>query len=143
MQSSNLSQTKPGFIKLELRTAYGPVFRDVSTNPARDARSDEIPLIDISDISGDLHQRQKLARVIKSASENTGFFYIQNHGIADEVVDGAREAAREFFTQPLQEKLKASKSKSKYFNGYAGNGTGKASPSEGGNMTGTMACDNC
>lgn len=37
------------FEKLELRTAYGPVYRDVSTAAPREANADEIPIIDISE----------------------------------------------------------------------------------------------
>lgn len=138
MPNSNLTSPEDGFVKLELRTAYGPVFRDVSTNPARDARSDEIPVIDISNITGNLQQKQSLAQIIKRASENTGFFYIKNHGIPAGVVEEAQEAAKSFFKQPLEKKLEASKSKSRYFNGYFARGTGKASPSEGSKLTRLM-----
>jgi len=122
---------KPDFVRLELRTAYGPVFRHVSTNPPREARPDEIPVIDISDINGGPEQRQGLAKSIKEASENTGFFYIKNHGIPDHIVAAAQEAAKTFFKQPIEKKLEVSKSRSQHFNGYSTKGTSKASPSEG------------
>jgi len=122
---------KPDFVRLELRTAYGPVFRHVSTNPPREARLDEIPVIDIGDINDGPEQRQRLARSIKEASENTGFFYIKNHGIPDYIVAAAQEAAKTFFKQPIEKKLEVSKSRSKHFNGYSTKGTSKASPSEG------------
>lgn len=121
----------PGFVRLELRTAYGPVFRQVSTNPPREARPDEIPLIDISGINGGSEQRQKLATIIRQASENTGFFYIKSHGIPSHIVEAAQEAAKTFFKQPIEKKLEVSKSRSKRFNGYSTKGTSKASPSEG------------
>lgn len=122
---------KPGFVRLQLRTAYGPVFRHVSTSPPREARPDEIPVIDISGINGGLQQRQELAGVIKQASENTGFFYIKNHGIPENVIDAAREAAKMFFKQPMDKKLEVSKTRSEHFSGYSTRGTSKASPSEG------------
>jgi isopenicillin N synthase-like dioxygenase len=123
---------QPGYTKLELRTAYGPVYRNVSTRPPRDARADEIPLIDISGIFGDLEARKLLAAKVKHAAENTGFFYIQNHGIPETVIKGARTAAKEFFAQPEEKKMLVSKHKGKWFNGYAGKFTGMASPTEGG-----------
>lgn len=129
---STTTQTQqPDFVKLELRTAYGPVYRDVSTKAPREARDDEIPVIDLSPITGDLDARKALAQKIKHAAENTGFFYIENHGIAEHVVQGALDASKTFFAQPLDQKLMVSKSKGKWFNGYAGNGSGMASPSEG------------
>lgn len=117
--------------RLELRTAYGPVWREVSTEPPREAYSEEIPVIDIDRINGNLDQRRDLAKDIKAASENTGFFYIKNHGIPDSVIDAAKNAAIAFFRQPVGEKLKVSKSRSMHYNGYNAMGTGKASPSEG------------
>ncbi|KAJ9607081.1 hypothetical protein H2200_008153 [Cladophialophora chaetospira] len=129
---STATETQPPeYTKLELRTAYGPVYRNVSTKAPREARADEIPLIDLSPIYGDLDARKGLSQKIKHAAENTGFFYIQNHGISEAAVDGARNAAKAFFAQPEEKKLLVSKHKGKWYNGYAGNKTGMASPSEG------------
>jgi hypothetical protein len=83
----------PAFTRLELRTAYGPAYRQVSTAPPRDCRSDEIPVIDITDIYGDLEARTKLAAQIKNAAMDTGFFYIKNHGINTEVIEKAHKQA--------------------------------------------------
>lgn len=140
--SSNIHASKPSFVKLQLRTAYGPVYRDVSTNPPRDARPDEIPLIDFSRIKGDLQERKQLAQEIKKAAETLGFFYAVNHGISEEVIEAARDAAQAFFKQSQEEKLQVSKSKSKFYNGYSARGTGKASPSEGSmpNILSVVAC---
>lgn len=129
--------TNPGvekneFVKLELRTAYGPVYRNVSTQPPREARSDEIPIIDLTGIddgSGTKHDR--IVREIKQASENIGFFYIANHGIPTEIIDNAREVAITFFKQPEETKMRVSKSRSKHFNGYHANGMSKVSRTEG------------
>lgn len=120
-----------GFVKLELRTAYGPVYRDVSTQPPREARSDEISIIDLIGINGSIADRNLIVKEIKQASENIGFFYITNHGIPTEVIDNAREAAMRFFKQPREEKMKVAKSRSKHFNGYHANGMSKVSRTEG------------
>ena len=124
-------QDVPDFVKLELRTAYGPVYRDVSTKAPRDARPDEIPVIDISGINGDLEARRTLARQIKEAATNTGFFYIKNHGVSGAAIEGALNASKAFFTQPLKEKEAVSIGLDKYFNGFTGKGTSMASPTEG------------
>ena len=129
--STITEQAQPSFVKLELRTAYGPVYRNVSTNPPRESRADEIPLIDLSPLYGDLEARKSLAQTIKYAAENTGFFYIKNHGIPEAVIKGALDASKTFFAQPEDAKLTVSKSKGKWFNGFSGKHTAMASPSEG------------
>lgn len=129
--STTAELVQPSFIKLELRSAYGPVYRDVSTSPPRESRADEIPLIDLSPIYGDLEARKELAQKIKHAAENTGFFYIQNHGIPESAIQGALSASRAFFAQSQHKKQLVSKSKGKWYNGFSGKNTAMASPSEG------------
>ena len=130
---TTITQTEaPEFTKIELRTAYGPVFRDVLKSEPRPARDDEVPTIDISGIYGDFEARKALAKTIREAAENTGFFYIKNHGISSEIVEGALNSAKTFFKQPSEKKQSVSKSFSKYFNGWTANGTSHACKSEGG-----------
>ena len=64
----------------------------------RAGRLDEIPVIDLneSDLKG-------AARKVRHACENSAFFYIANHGVAPEVVEGAFSAARTFFQLPLDD----------------------------------------
>lgn len=97
MSTTTITQTstdsEPGFTTIELRTAYGPAFRRVSTAPPRDCRDDEIPIIDISGIYGDLEARTRLAQHIKAAAINTGFFYIKNHGIDEEIINKSKMQA--------------------------------------------------
>lgn len=88
-----VTETAPSFTMLELASAYGPVYREVSTAAPRDCTADEIPLIDFSAAYGDLAARTKLASEIKGAAENTGFFYIKNHGISSEVIERAHQQA--------------------------------------------------
>ncbi len=122
--------TTPSITKLELRTAYGPVYRDVLNTAPREAKLSEIPLIDISGIYGDLAARKQLAEHIKHAAENTGFFYIKNHGIDQSIIQKAQDSAKQFFAQPDSKKEIVSKIKSKYFNGWSAKRTAHASPSE-------------
>ncbi|KKY20787.1 putative 2og-fe oxygenase superfamily protein [Phaeomoniella chlamydospora] len=124
------TQTVPQSTKLELRTAYGPVYRDVLTLPPRESTSEEIPVIDIAGIYGDFEARKELAKCIKHAAETTGFFYIKNHGIDDKVIQSALDQAKIFFHQPDSEKEKVSKNKSKYFNGWSQRRSGHISPTE-------------
>lgn len=130
MATTTTETSTPSFTRLELRTAYGPVYRDVLTTPPREAKASEIPLIDISGIYGDLAARKELALQIKHAAENTGFFYIKNHGISEAIIQEALHQADQFFHQPDEKKEIVSKNKSKYFNGWSAKRTAHASPSE-------------
>jgi hypothetical protein len=86
-------KASPAFTTLELGSAYGPVYRQVSTAPPRESCPDEIPVIDLSDIYGDLPARCRLAEKIRAAAEGTGFFYVKNHGVSREVVENAHKQA--------------------------------------------------
>jgi hypothetical protein len=96
---STTTTTKPDSItKLELRTAYGPVFRDVLNTPPRDCTAEEIPIIDLAPLySPKLEDRKALAVEIRAAATNTGFFYIKNHGIDDKTIADAKKQLLAFF----------------------------------------------
>ncbi len=88
-----MTEATPSFTTLELRSAYGPVYRQVSTAPPRECTPDEIPIIDMSGAFGDFQARSSLASEIKAASQSIGFFYIKNHGISTEIIEKAHEQA--------------------------------------------------
>ena len=100
------TQTQTQTYTLQLNSGQGPAFRQVSTAPPRPATEDEIPIIDLSPIDGDLNARKALASKVRAASENTGFFYIKNHGIPQELIENCLSQAKRFFDQPLAEKEK-------------------------------------
>ncbi|TIA32774.1 Clavaminate synthase-like protein [Aureobasidium pullulans] len=116
--------------KLQLRTAYGPVFRDVLINPPRLATAEEIPVIDFADLYGDAEARLRFSQKIKHAATAYGFFYAKNHGIDETVIEKARKQALTFFKQPAEEKLKVSTAKSRFFNGYSAPKTTQVSEGE-------------
>lgn len=129
--STMTEATASDVYQLELTTAYGPVYRDVRRTPPRDCDPSEVPIIDLSGIYGDLDARKGLAAIIQDAAENTGFFYIKNHGIPKTVVDAARAQSEAFFTQPEDEKRRATTAKSKFFNGWTEKYAFQISPTEG------------
>ncbi|UPX20831.1 uncharacterized protein EKO05_0011048 [Ascochyta rabiei] len=94
------------YTTIELLTPNGPEFRRVSTAPARHPHSEEIPLIDFSSIDDDLEARKSIVEQVRKAAENTGFFYIYNHGIQDSLIQSALAQAKAFFEQPLENKAK-------------------------------------
>lgn len=115
-------QTAGGIIptaQLRFSSGNGPVSRTVLRTPLRDALPSEIPIIDISGIFSDSKEaRVNVARQVRDAATNNGFFYIKNHGIPSEIPEAARERLLEFFRQPRAIKERASIRQSRYFNGY-------------------------
>ncbi|KAK9799919.1 hypothetical protein SCARD494_01712 [Seiridium cardinale] len=118
------------YTTIELLTPQGPEFRQVSTAAPRPPTADEMPLIDLSSIDGDLEARKALALKIKAAAENTGFFYIHNHGIPERLIQDALDQMKQFFSQPLSEKEKASFRVSGHSSGYHGLKSGQINKTE-------------
>ena len=125
-----MDETAPASYKLELMTAHGPVFRDVLRKPPRDCGPSEVPIIDVGGIWGDLESRRSLAATVREAAENTGFFYIKNHGIPRDVTEAAFTQARAFFAEGEDTKRAVSTARSKWYNGWVEKHGTQASPSE-------------
>jgi isopenicillin N synthase-like dioxygenase len=71
-----------------------------------------IPVIDLGWQKGDT------ARAIHRACRETGFFYIANHGVPDELIEGQFAWTKRFFDLPLAEKQDLHMSKSPAAAGY-------------------------
>ncbi|EKG21355.1 Isopenicillin N synthase [Macrophomina phaseolina MS6] len=128
--SATSTEAAPTY-KLELRTAQGPVYRDVRNSPPRDCTDEEIPIIDISAIFSDkLEDRKALSKEIRKAAVTNGFFYVKNHGIPHETIAKAKEKALEFFHQDRETKAKVAFEKSKYFNGWRAGYTARVNVAE-------------
>ncbi len=81
--------------------------------------ADSIPVIDLApSFSGDAAQRKAVAWEIHKTARDTGFFYIKNHGVTQEMMDGQLELARTFFKLPLEEKMKVDARNSTCTRGY-------------------------
>ncbi|PLB53737.1 Clavaminate synthase-like protein [Aspergillus steynii IBT 23096] len=81
---------------------------------------ESVPIIDLSKLhSSSILERQELAREIDQACTQVGFFYIKNHGIAEELINGVHEAAHRFFSLDDEEKMKLYVGKSQHFRGYS------------------------
>lgn len=118
------------YTTLELATPNGPVYRRVATTPPRKPTSEEIPVIDLSNLDGDLTSRKAIAAKVRAAAENTGFFYVKNHGIPDGRILGALEKVKTFFEQPPEEKERILFSKCGKAGGFHGVGATQLNKTE-------------
>ena len=61
----------------------------------------EMPLIDLGLLNtGRASDRRTVAKELADACRELGFFYIKNHGISQEQIDGMFDLAREFHALP-------------------------------------------
>ena len=71
------------------------------------AASAQIPVIDYGPyLAGEPGALDRLARKVRDACENTGFFYALNHGVPQPVIDRGFAASRRFHALPIEQKLK-------------------------------------
>lgn len=78
-----------------------------------------VPIVDIAPfIAGTEDGKRTVARAVAQACEEIGFFVIDGHGIPEELIFRARQAAVDFFALPLADKLKAERPPSKISRGY-------------------------
>lgn len=89
-----------------------------------------MPTIDLTPMHGHLAARKALAATIRDAAENTGFFYIKQHGVPRRAIAAAHAQAKTFFAQPDAAKRAASNDKSAFFNGWTAIHGSNISPTE-------------
>lgn len=81
--------------------------------------AETIPVIDLGpSFTDDLAAKKAVAWEIHKTARDTGFFYISNHGVPQDVMDAQLDLAREFFALPMEDKLKIDASKSDCTRGY-------------------------
>ena len=77
-------------------------------SPPRSAPN--IPVIDLATSRiGSLDARLAVARTVRAAARDTGFFYVANHGIPDALVGRAFAEAERFFDLPIERKTALAK----------------------------------
>jgi isopenicillin N synthase-like dioxygenase len=118
------------YTTLELATAEGPVYRQVSTAPPRKPTAEEIPVVDLSNLDGDFASRAAIAAKVKVAAENTGFFYVKNHGISESTIRNALDRVQAFFDQSQEVKEEILFSKCGRAGGYNGVGSTQINKTE-------------
>lgn len=86
-------------------TTYFSSFSSLPPTTTEDEAAINIPIIDLSDLfSGDPSLRHATLRLIDCACREWGFFQVVNHGVSQQLMSRIREAWRQFFRLPLDEK---------------------------------------
>lgn len=77
-----------------------------------------LPVIDLSGLmTGKAEDKQAVAQALGDAARTSGFFYITNHGIPQEMIDAVFAASKEFHEKPRSFKMK-------YWSGFTTNHRG-------------------
>lgn len=84
---------------------------------------DSIPVVDIGPLySSNIDDREKVAKEIGRIAHDIGFMYIVGHHVSEDVISGLKEATKEFFALPEEEKMKIYVGNSKSHKGYVPEG---------------------
>lgn len=91
---------------------------------------DTIPVLDISGMfSEDIEVRKKVAAELREACTTVGFFYMENHGIPQELVDAQFEWGKKFFDLPFEQKMEVYIDNTPHYRGFTPlQGSGKPGP---------------
>ncbi len=66
-----------------------------------------LPVIDVSSLTGDDDEaKARTARELGDAARTSGFFYVRDHGVPQEVVDALFAASKAFHERPRQYKMR-------------------------------------
>src|SRR3954454_7778409 len=66
-----------------------------------------IPVVDLSDfLSGDSATKSAFVQELGKAYEDVGFVAVKNHGVPDELISRIYDYVQQFFSLPLEKKLK-------------------------------------
>lgn len=79
----------------------------------------QVPIVDLAAACAcDPRAVTAVTRDLDEILRDTGFFYVENHGVGDDVVRAVREHTHAFFDLPEHEKLQVHIARSPYHRGY-------------------------
>jgi isopenicillin N synthase-like dioxygenase len=93
-------------------TSFSGAKRTISSDAARRADFNEIPIISLAD------SHDKILAQLTDACTRIGFFYVKDHGIPQDKVDSMFRLAEGFFAQDLAKKNQINYKKSSILRGY-------------------------
>jgi isopenicillin N synthase-like dioxygenase len=78
----------------------------------------QIPVIDVSGLRGCAAERRAVAKELREACTDTGFFYIKGHGTSPALTEQVIRQSRDFFALPMEQKLALTTANSRCRHGY-------------------------
>lgn len=91
--------------------------------------NDFVPIIDLESwFAGEARAQRELAQVVHRTCRDSGFMYLRNHGISQELIDETFRQARRFFALSDEEKQEVHYEKSGRHRGYIPNGAESSDP---------------
>jgi len=93
---------------------------------------DAVPLIDFSGmLSGTAAEKHRVAQQLRDACINVGFFYIDNHGVRQDLIDAMFDLQPRLFDRPLADKMRWHVKQSSQLLGYVAMRDENANPAAG------------
>ncbi len=77
-----------------------------------------LPVIDFSQLNGDIRQRKAFLDRLNHAAREVGFFYLTGHGISTQLLTDVQRVSRQFFALSGEQKLSVKMANSPHFRGY-------------------------
>ena len=97
--------------------------RNIATNEVVAGDFDEIPVVNIAGLySEDLGDRMEVAQALKQAAQQVGFLYVTGHQVSLAATRDMQRAAKHFFDQPLEAKMRSYIGFSENHSGYVPKG---------------------
>ena len=90
----------------------------MSTATMERTNTRKLPVIDVSGLRGDAATRRAVAREIRAACTDSGFFYIKGHGVPGALIDRVLDQSHQFFALPMEQKLALTTAHSLCRHGY-------------------------
>lgn len=88
------------------------------TTPTQSSSIDMLPIIDVSGLRSDAIARRAVARELRAACVDKGFFYIKGHGVPPALTEAMVAQSRAFFALPMEQKLALNFANSSCRHGY-------------------------
>jgi len=80
---------------------------------------DAVPVVDFAGmLHGGAAEKSRVAKALRDACTKVGFFYLANHGIPQEWIDGTFAEAHRFFALPIDQKMRWHMKQSAHYCGY-------------------------
>ena len=64
----------------------------------------KLPIVDLKFWDRSEKDREEISSTLREVCQESGFFYLANHGVSPELMDNALAASEEFFALPLEQK---------------------------------------